>query len=177
MSVVSAELGNLEYIFLRWEDCIQYGLGGSTFEWKLPNLPQRESSTMFIQIAQLFIHYEGDGTAGNPQPQYLIYNNLFAENMYCTDKSTTVACIYSRDDATSHYEANPDSPVLQVSSNLTKISFTIKNPITTDTQNIGSTGSVMIILKVIRPQHNVVRDNLVKSYVPTEVGLPRYNRL
>ena len=175
MSAHTAELGNVEYIFLRYADCS--ATNGNTFEWTLPILPQRESSTMYLQIAQLSLHYEGTDISGNPQPQYLAYNNLFSDNMYSTDNSTLLACILSRDDATGHYECNPDSPVIQVSSNLRKLNFSLKNPIETDSQNIGSTGSIMILLKVIRPQHNVVRDNTLKSYVQSEVGNPPFNRL
>ena len=177
MSAHTAELGNVEYIFLRYADCSTYGTGGNLFEWTLPILPQRESSIMYLQIAQLSLHYDGTGVEGNPQPQYLVYNNLFSDNVYSTDNSTVLATILTRDDATGHYEIPTDAPVIQVSSNLRKVSFSLKNPITTDNQDIGDTGSIMILLKVIRPQHNVVRDNTIMSYVPSEVGMPRYNKL
>jgi hypothetical protein len=172
MSSIAAELGNVEYIFLRNVDCNGGvgGAGGGTFEWFLPILPQRESSIIYLQIAQLTLHYEGTGVDGSPEPQYLVYNNLFSENMYSSDKSAVLASILSRDDATGHYETQSDSPIIQVSSNLIKINLSLRDSADNSLNNIGTTGSISMLLKIIRPKLNVNRDNILKSYVQSQIG-------
>lgn len=179
MSAITAELGNVEYIFLRDLDCNggATGAGTGTFVWRLPTLPPRESSSMYIQISQAMVHYAGTGATGNAEPQYLVYNNMYSDNLYSTNNSQMLACMLERDTATGHYKPQTEPPVIRVPSNLTQISFSVYNGGVDEINNTGLTGSVNILLKIIRPQHNVVSSNLIKSYVQSEIGNPPFNRL
>lgn len=180
MSTLTAQLGNVEYIYLKDTDC-NGGAGGKSvgiFTWTLPKLPARESSTMFLQVSQVSIHYAGVGTAGNAEPQYLTYENLYSDSMYSSDNSTVLATIIDRDDTGGHWHIESSgAPVIQVSSNSNTITFSVRNQFNNEINGLGTLGSVSILLKIIRPQNNVVRDNTLKGYETSMIGSPPFNRL
>ncbi len=169
MSTLISELGNVQYIYLRDLDCNggASGAGTGTFVWTLPTLPARESSFMYIQVVQGMIQYSGTGQTGQAEPQYLVYNNLFSDSMFSSNNQTTLASILQRDSTTGTWIPQSDSPVIRVPSNLSKISFTVYNQGVDEINNTGPAGSISILLKIIKPQRDVVQDNTLNTYVRT----------
>lgn len=179
MSAINTELGNVQYIYLRNTEC-NNGAGADAtgiFTWTLPSTPARESPFMYIQVVQCMIHYSGTGTQGNNEPQFLTYENMYADNFFSSDKSTVLASILCRDAAAGQYIPQVDAPIIRVPSNLTQITFSIRNQINNEVDLTGLTGSCSILLKLIKPQHDKVQNNVLKSYVQSEIGNPPFNRL
>ena len=164
-SATNVDLGNVEYVYLDNTACANLtGAGGlSSFTWVMPYIKPQESPIMFIQVAQAYVDHSAG--AGAPTPQHLEYVNIFGQNLYCASgDSTFLASIMERDALAGHWKASPESPMIQVPTTLSQITFTLNNNQTGDALALGANGSLSILLKIVRPKQMDITKNTVASF-------------
>lgn len=174
MSATNVDLGNVEYIYLDNTICNVQANGiadgaesdvATEYTWNLPYIKPQESPIMYIQVCQAYMHYSGVGMTGEAAPQHLEYTNIYGQNFYCAkDDSTFLACMLQQDTDVGHWKALGDAPMIQVPTTLSKISFAVVNNRTGNSTVIGDTGSLSILLKVVRPKQMEITKNTVASF-------------
>jgi len=170
MSAITAELGNVEYVYLRSPDC-NNGIGASSdvyipFVWNFPYINPKEAPYMFIQVVQAYIHYAGTGANATTDPQHLQYVGLNGLNYYSSG-SEQLATFLDRDDTGGHWTAMPESPIIQVPSNISTLQFALVQNKTRELGTLGLDGSIEIVLKIVRPKRDIITSNTLASYVRT----------
>lgn len=170
MSSTNVDLGNVEYVYLDNTRC-NNGSGAadaSLFTWDMPYINPNQSPIMFLQISQVLIDYTGTGKIGNADQQHLRYANVFGQNFYgpiylaaMLELTATPA------GAEDHYKNMTECPMVQVPTSLSTISFTINNANTGDPHTIGASGSVSILLKIVRPHQGIITKNIMSANVKT----------
>lgn len=166
MSSTNADLGNVEYVYLRNVDC-NGGDGGaldSIFTWNLPYINPKEAPYMFIQIVQLYVDHD-DGAASGV-PQHLLLTSANGLNFYATGGGQ-LATMMERDAPAGHWTEKVDAPMIQVPSNITQLTFSLNRNLTGTSVTLGTAGSISILLKIVRPKRDAITANTLASYVRT----------
>lgn len=172
MSSTNVDLGNVEYLYLDNSTCNNGtgGAGASSFTWVMPYITPRESPIMFIQATQVLIDYTGNGKVGNADIQQLRYTNIFGQNYYTTNSARVASMLEITSTpagAEDHYKSLPESPMVQVPTSLSELSFTINNCKNGVVHTLGDNGSICILLKIVRPKQMEIMNNTLASYVRT----------
>ena len=131
----------------------------------MPYMPPREAPYMFIQVAQVYVDHAAAG-AGLQEPQHLAFTSINGLNSYSTG-SSQLACVLMRDALAQHWTNMPESPMIQVPSNINSLSFTINSNLDGDPYALGAGGCIDIVLKIVRPKQDVIMQNTLASYVRT----------
>lgn len=174
MSATNVDLGNVEYLFLDNASCNNGvgGAGANSFTWNLPYITPREAPIMFIQVAQVLVDYTGNGKVGNTDIQHLRYTNIYGQNYYTTSNARVASMLEITSTpagAEDHYKSLPESPMVQVPTSLSQLSFTINNSLNGNVHTLGDNGSISILLKIVRPKQDAIMQNTLASYVRTIV--------
>jgi len=163
MSATNVDLGNVEYMYFRDIECND-GDGGhnqSVFSWNMPYTMPKESPFMYIQVVQLYVDHSNG--AGITVPQHLCYNGIFGLNSY-NSGGEQLATLMERDQLGGHWTGQSDAPMIQVPTNINKISFRIIDNITSDPFTLGDAGTIDILLKIVRPKQMDITKNTVASF-------------
>lgn len=167
MSSINAELGNVQYIYLRNADC-NNGTGADladTFNWDLPYMKPSQSPIMYIQVVQAYLDHDDGASAGIPQHLRLI-SPMPNDCYYSTNgNGTTLATILERDDPAAHWKNMSEGPVIQIPSSTRSIKFTLNsnrgaNPLLT----LGTNSCVDILLKVVIPKQLELTNQMMQTY-------------
>jgi len=166
MSSTNVDLGNVEYLFLRNEEC-NNGEGAnnsSSFSWQLPYINPREAPYIFIQVIQTYIDH---GNGATPAvPSHLVFTTVNGINHYSTG-GYQLATLMQRDAIAGHWINIPDSPMIQVPTNINQLNFTLLSNATVQPLTLGDIGTVDILIKIVRPQQGVITKNTMAANVKT----------
>ena len=179
------DLGGISYLGLYSKDAVKNTVLGITNNWKWTpptNLQARKAPVLFLSVLSAYVDDSQGASAGVP---HLLRLKIPAENFYANETTAPyiaypIVCQMSRDTPAGHWfsVASENNPVIQVPSNLQVLEFDIVdgggNVIGIDS---GAGETLNIILKLIHPAHNEVRDNTLMSYAQSTVGNPPFNRL
>jgi hypothetical protein len=152
--------------------------------WTLPNLNPRRSPVCYLKLKMCCV--EGASLDAR-ECLWLRMNNVFSETVLVNERSGTTIVggtllgmlIFS--DNTDHYNIIPESaPQIQISTNLSYIEFDLISPADGSIVYLDggdASHTLNLILEIEYPEHNEVSNTMVGSYIPSEVGMPPFNRL
>jgi hypothetical protein len=167
MSSINADLGNVEYIYLRNADC-NNGTGGEladTFNWDLPYMNATQEPIMFIQVVQVYIDHDDGAYAGTPQHLRLV-SPMPNQGYYATNgNGTTLATLLQRDALAGHWDNIAEAPILQLPSSTRSLKFTLNsNRGTNPLLVLGTNSCLDILLKVIRPKQGELTNQIMQTF-------------
>ncbi len=181
-----AGLADKVYIPLVFKDCSykETATGEKyAFKWYMPNFNARQAPVCYIKLKMVAI----EGTTQNArQCLWIRANNLFGENVLINEKQNTtniggtILAMLDFRGNTDHYALIPESAIaVQISPNIPYIEFDlIDSTGEVETLDEGdATHTINILLEIIYPEHNKVRDTTLMTYAQSVVGNPPYQKL
>lgn len=175
--------GNVYYLGLYQGDAIvtPQGAASVAWKWKIPsNFPVRKAPVFYMSVVSVFCDDTTGDQKDKPHFLRLLTNteNYFASSGYPVVAQLDFTSLPSP--STNHYWTLTNGVTSEVilSSNTQYLSFDIVNqlmevlPIKTDYGE-----SLNIVVKIVFPEHNEIRDNTLMSYAQSTIGNPPFNRL
>lgn len=175
--------GNIFYLGLYSVDAIKTTAGDATtsWKWKIPsNFPVRKAPVFYLSVVSVFCNDTDGENKDEPHFLRLLTNteNYFPSSGYPVVAQLDFTSLPSP--ATNHYWTLTNGVCADVvlSSNTQYLTFDVVNENMAQIPVQATTGeSLNIVVKLIFPEHNEIRDNTLMSYAQSQVGNPPFNRL